>query len=598
VRMAKRREQPIDPQSDDFDWLLSIAPFHVPRYQRAFDWDTEEVRDFARDVLVLAQRRVDGGLSRHFFGALISIFHKSEHYYEVVDGQQRLATETICLNELYGRLTTLAHTAKAFSDVHIAKEAGTHARRVRKRLTDDNGPLLVLSRRDSQFFNDLLGDAAAEPKRTDDQSHRRLWSARAIVRSELFDTLLDGVDDLSYYLSCLVSIEQALLEDGYLVHLYTEDRGQAYRLFSVLNDRGRALSDGSLLRTHTLAGLEDFSQQQQGAETDWDMILKIGDSFVNSFLAAYYVSHVGSRAPTGGMFDKFCSRFLGDEINSTQAATKLRRTIGNLRHEADTFSLIRAGNWPFDDPRTNGWDRDRLKRLVVSLRHNLAHPLLLAVARETNETTFRGLVLILEPFVFRYINVTNASAARLAAVYYEHAAGVRNTGSLDKNTLRKTLQKLIKTHAPDDVFAPLLRDQLRYAQNSQRRQLIKHFLTTIDDYEDWFQKGAIGKRKVNTKASVYDLDQVNIEHIYPQNPKQPDAQLDEVKHALGNLTPLDDRDGVLAGNEPFTKKLPAYRKSRFAITKPLADLQKWDEVAVAARFTFYAERAKKIFVVE
>jgi hypothetical protein len=547
---------------------------------------------------MLAQRRVAGDRSRHFFGALISIFHKSEHYYEVVDGQQRLATETICLNELDGRLTTLAHTAKAFGDVHIAKEAHTHARRVRKRLTDDNGPLLVLSRRDYQFFNDLLGDAAAEPKRTDDQSHRRLWSARAIVRSELFDTLLDGVDDLSYYLSCLVSIEQALLEDGYLVHLYTEDRGQAYRLFSVLNDRGRPLSDGSLLRTHTLAVLEDFFQQQQGAETDWDMILKVGDIFVNGFLAAYYVSHVGSRAPTGEMFDKFCNRFLGDEISSTQVATKLRRTVGNLRHEADTFSLIRAGSWPFDDPRINRWDRDRLKRLVVSLRHNLAHPLLLAVARETNETTFRDLVLILEPFVFRYINVTNASSARLAAVYYEHAAGVRNTGNLDKNTLRKTLQKLIKTHAPDDVFAPLLRDQLRYARNSQRRQLIKHFLTTVDDYEDWFQQGAIGKRKVNTKASVYDLDQVNIEHIYPQNPKQPSAQLDEIKHALGNLTPLDDRDGVLAGNESFTKKLTTYRKSRFSITKPLADLQKWDEVAVAARFTFYAERAKKIFVVE
>lgn len=103
---------------------------------------------------------------------------------------------------------------------------------------------------------------------------------------------------------------------------------------------------------------------------------------------------------------------------------------------------------------------------------------------------------------------------------------------------------------------------------------------------------------MNTKTIVYDLDQVNIEHIYPQNPKEPDAKLDEVKHALGNLTPLDDRDGVLAGNDSFAKKRPTYRKSRFAITKPLADLQEWNETEVARRFAFYAERAKKIFTVE
>ncbi len=598
MRMAARREQPIDPRSDDFDWLLSIAPFRVPRYQRAFDWDTEEVRDFARDVLALAQRRVEGGRSRHFFGALISIFHTSEHYYEVVNGQQRLATEMICLNELYDRLATLASKAKVVGDVGLEKESRKHARRVQKRLEDDNGPLLVLSKRDGQFFSDLLADVAAGPKRTDDQSHRRLWTARAIVREELFDTLLDEVANLAGCLSRLVEIEHALLEDGYLVHLYTEERGQAYRLFTVLNDRGQPLSVGALLRTHTLAVLENYPQQQQAAETDWDTILKIGDRFVNSFLAAYYVSYVGSRAPTGEMFDKFRDRFLIDEVKSAQAATKLRRKIANLREEAEVFFRIYTGDWPFDGSRTRAWNRDRLKRLVVSLSHNLAHPLLLAIARQPDETAFRDLVLMIEPFVFRYINVTNSNAARLATVYYEHAVKVRNTGKLDKNKLRKKLKELTNNYAPNDVFVPLLRYQLHYTRNSQRRQLIKHFLTTVDDYEDWFQNGAVGKRKANAKVSVYDLDQVNIEHVYPQNPQQPNSKLTEVKHELGNLTPLDDRDGQLAGNEPFVKKRPIYAQSRFAITKPIADLQKWDEAAVAERFTFYAERAKKIFVVE
>lgn len=594
--MTTRRVQPIEPKSDDFDWLLSLAPFRIPRYQRAYDWDSEEVRDFARDVSGLVRARLDGARGRHFFGALISIFHKSDHFYEVVDGQQRLASQMLCLNELHSRLIGLADEAKASGDSPTEKTARKSAGYVKQKLEDENGPRLTLSKRDSQFFNDLLADIAVKPGVGSDQSHRRLWAARETIRSELFDMFTEGSSVVDR-LTALEAIHKALLEDGYLVHLYTEERGDAYRLFSVLNDRGRPLSDGALLRTHTLAVLENYPTQQEAAEADWDAILRIGDSFVNSFLSAYYVSHVGTRPPTGELFDKFRDRFLVTEVTSNQAALALRKKVSQLREETETFSRIRVGDWPFDDPKVGGWDRDRLKRLVSALRHDLANPLLLAVARETSETMFRDLVLMLEPFVFRYINVTGGNPARLAGVYYEHAKKVRSVRKLDKNTLRNTLRDMIKNYAPDDVFVPLLRDQLRYARNAARRKLIKHFLTTLNDYEEWFGKGATGKPTVKAKAAVYDLDQVNIEHIYPQNPKYQNAKLDEVKHALGNLTALDDRDGQIAGNESFSKKRPIYKKSLFQITRPLAKLTKWDAVAVSKRFTFYSERATKIFVV-
>lgn len=594
--MTKRREQPIEPQSDDFDWLFSIAPFRIPRYQRAYDWDTEEVRDYARDVAGLVRLRLDGGRGRHFFGALISIFHKSEHFYEVVDGQQRLATQMICLNELYDHLDVLAEQTKVSGDSATEKKARARSRYVRKKLEDENGPRLRLSKRDAQFFGDLLDGVAGKPGAGADQSHRRLWDARSTIRAELFEVLTQRAAPAER-MAVLEVIEKALLEDGYLVHLYTEQRGDAYRLFSVLNDRGRPLSDGALLRTHTLAVLEKFPTQQEAAEADWDAILKIGDSFVNRFLAAYYVSYVGSRPPTGELFDRFRDRFLVNAVKSSQAATALRKKVARLREETETFSRVLAGDWPFDDPKVGGWDRDRLKRLVVALRHDLSHPLLLAVARETNESSLRDLVQMLEPFVFRYINVTGGNPARLASVYYEQAKKVRTNRRLDKNGLRNILRGMIKNHAPDEVFVPLLREQLRYARNAARRKLIKHFLTTLEDYEEWFVKGATGKPKVKAKAAVYDLDQVNIEHIYPQRPKQPNVKLDELKDALGNLTALDDRDGQVASNESFSKKRAIYEKSLFQITQPLGKMNKWDAAAVSKRFTFYSERATKIFVV-
>lgn len=420
--MAARRPQPIEPESDDFDYLLSHEPFRVPRYQRAFDWDIDEVRDFAHDVLLLAGRRVAGQRSRHFFGAIISILHKSERYYEVVDGQQRLTTAILCLSELKSRWQDLAAAAKTARKTAIASTARQHAERLQDRLRDGEGGRMTLSERDKQFFNELLaGTTATKPKASDEQSHRRLWSARETVRAELFDPLLTTARRYADRQLGLEAIEGALLQDGYLVHLYTEQKREAYRLFLILNDRGRQLSDGSLLRTHTLDVLQGYPDQQRAAETDWNTILRVGDSFADRFLAAYHVSYVGSRAPTGGIFDEFCARFDIAEVGSGAAATTLQQTIRRLREETVTFSRIRAGDWPFDEPTKPGWDRDRLKRLVISLRHDLAHPLLLAVARESTESSFRDLVLLLEPFVFRYINVTNAGAARLAVVYYGHA---------------------------------------------------------------------------------------------------------------------------------------------------------------------------------
>jgi hypothetical protein len=456
---------------------------------------------------------------------------------------------------------------------------------------------LVLSKRDKDYFADILTDVATKPKRGADQSHRRLWDARTKLREELFEPLIGNAPQYLTKQKRLQVLQDALLKDGYVVHLHTTDNSDAYRLFSVLNDRGKPLSTGSLLRTHTLAVLEGYRPQQDAAEKDWDEMLRRGDRFVNRFLAAYYVSHIGARAPTGEMFDRFRDRFLTTPVSSVQGATRLRETIANLREEAETFSLIYDGSWPYEHAHKAGWERDRLARLVKSLGHRLADPLLLAVARETTETTFRDLVLMLEPFTFRYINIVNASAARLEGLYFSHAKKVRANGTLDKNGLRKALRGLLKRYAPDDVFVALLREVLRFTGRKEGGQLLKHFLTTLEDYEDWFANGASGKPKPRDKTKVFDLDHVNIEHIYPQHPGVPDPLLEPSKHSLGNLTALDEGEGKLAGNQEFSQKKAIYAKSQFKISRPLGELDGWDQATIASRVEFYCARAPKIFVV-
>ncbi len=588
-------DPPIKPAAQEFTQLLATHTFRVPRYQRAYDWGKDEVADFAHDIASVVKARLKGNTYRHFFGAIISIF-EPQNTFEIVDGQQRLTTHMLCLKELRDNWLALAEVSRQ-NQKSVRRAALKRAEELDAIMFHENSPRLLLSKRDKDYFADILTDVATKPKRGADQSHRRLWEARVKLREELFEPLIGSTPQYLTKKKRLQALQNALLEDGYVVHLHTTDNSDAYRLFSVLNDRGKPLSAGSLLRTHTLAVLEGYGPQQDAAEKDWDEMLRRGDRFVNRFLAAFYVSHTGTRAPTGEMFDRFRDRFLAKPVNTAGGATRLREKIANLREEAETFSLIYDGAWPYEKPNKSGWEQDRLKRLVKSLGHRLADPLLLAVAREATETAFRDLVAMLEPFTFRYINIVNASAARLEGLYFSHAKKVRSNGALDKNALRNDLRGLLKRYAPEDVFVTLLREVLRFSGRKESGQLLKHFLTTLEDYEDWFASGASGKPKPANKSNVFNLDDVNIEHIYPQNPNAANPLLEPLKHSLGNLTALDEGEGKLAGNQDFSHKKAIYEKSQFKISRPLADVGDWDPAAVAARVEFYCDRARKMFVV-
>jgi hypothetical protein len=593
------REHPIKPKSEDFEQLLlDDRPFVVPRYQRAYDWEEEEVRDWARDLYGLAERRLAGTSRRHFFGAIISVSDDVDKTYEVVDGQQRLTTEILSLSELQDQYYVLGVAAKVAGEKSIAAAANRAAKAVGKTLKTVGGdPRLTLTARDRQYFVDLLDGTAGKPKRGADVSHRKLWNAQVVLRDQLFASFLRGAKSLRERLSRLEAIRGALLEDGYLVHLFTTAADDAHQVFMILNDRGRPLSTGALLRTHTLAVLAPFPAQQSGAEKDWDAILASGDTTVDAFLIAYYVSYTGERELKGELYRSFRTRFLAEEVNSQRAATDLRRVIAQLSDEMEVFAQIRTGVWPYEDSRVSAWERDRLRRLTESLAHRLAHPLLLATARTADEKAFRDLVSLLEPFVFRYINIVGASASALEHQYYDFAEKTRADGALDRNGLRNALKKLLRERAREEQFIFQLREQLRFADNPARKKLIKYFLATLEDYEQWYTTSASGVPKVEDKTRVFDLDTVNIEHIYPQNPRVVDNALENLKNNLGNLTALDPGEGAKAGSEEFLVKRPVYARSNFRITRALATVANWDPDAVGGRFDFYAERAKRIFVV-
>ena len=99
--------------------LHARLPFIVPKYQRAYAWEQEEIEDFIEDLRHRWSDRDKNGLSKpHFFGGIVSIqltdaSNVIGRRFEVIDGQQRLATFALLLWSLEEQYTRLSEEASA-----------------------------------------------------------------------------------------------------------------------------------------------------------------------------------------------------------------------------------------------------------------------------------------------------------------------------------------------------------------------------------------------------------------------------------------------------------------------------------------------------
>lgn len=76
------------------------ATYEVPIYQRNYAWEEDEITALIQDVYdAHVKNRNVSFKNNYFIGTLVS-YHKGDHVYEVIDGQQRLTTINLVLSAL------------------------------------------------------------------------------------------------------------------------------------------------------------------------------------------------------------------------------------------------------------------------------------------------------------------------------------------------------------------------------------------------------------------------------------------------------------------------------------------------------------------
>ena len=194
----------------DVQQFLVGKTLRIPPYQRDYAWTTDQVEDLFDDV----QEAIDSRTG-NYLGTVV-LAQGTDLAYEIVDGQQRLATLTIMVQALLQQLAT--------SDLdRIACEAILLRHGISLKLDFGNN---------ASFVSDLFADKDPSPASA---GQRKLSRAFIFSRDRARALSDQGGDALiKRWLDAIKKLE--------IIQFAERDMGRAIRMFQTVNDRGLPLT--------------------------------------------------------------------------------------------------------------------------------------------------------------------------------------------------------------------------------------------------------------------------------------------------------------------------------------------------------------------
>ena len=236
-------------------------------FQRPYAWTTDEVDELLDDLL-FAMRRDDE--EPYFLGSIVLIKGDDAHS-QVVDGQQRLTTLTMLLCVM----------RELAEESEIRSALDERIRQQRDVLSGAKEVVRIsLRQQDRKFFYDHVQSTGGIKTLLDDDPPKTTDSQ---------DRIFENVKRLHASLSELSKEERRglaafIVQRCYLVLVQTSDMTSAYRIFSVMNDRGLDLSATDILKAEVIGDISDADSQRSYANKWEDIEQELGrESFGDLF---------------------------------------------------------------------------------------------------------------------------------------------------------------------------------------------------------------------------------------------------------------------------------------------------------------------------
>lgn len=541
---------------------LKTHRFKVPEYQRSYAWEKENVEALLNDI----HEAIKAKEKEYFLGSIV-VTGPQDHRFEVVDGQQRLATISLLISAIKDKF----HEQK---DDEAALQLKSEYLVTTDRRSKEKEPKLILNEIDNELFQELIdGPEPVDPRSFQRQSQQRLLDASSTIRAFLEKTCSkasDSEEELHTWLDYLDSNLKIII-------VKAPDDSNAFIIFETLNDRGLELAISDLLKNYLFHRSGDRLEETKNR---WMTVVATLESASEDPIIVTFLRHY-SMSKWGLIREKELFGLIKKKITSKRLAIQFST---DLQNSARVYTALLSSDHEF----WNGYSQKTRESISAlnTLGMSQVRPLLLAIIEKFDDKSAATAINKLVSVAVRFQIGGTVGSGPLERIYSETAKGV-------SDGVLKTPEEIINafTTLPSDAIF-----KQNFASSSvSKPALARYYLRCL---EDGIVKGAT-KELTPSK----DTERVNLEHILPLTPSaewQKYWTAEDIKfhqRRLGNLALMSSRANSSAGNDSFAIKKEEYKKSKFELTKQISDAAEWTKAEIDKRQARMADIAVTIWPV-
>ena len=539
--------------------------FEIPKYQRGYSWEVSNIRDLFEDI----KESIDSN-SNHYIGTIVlSKSEDDDEKFYIVDGQQRVTTISLIINELIKKLPI--KDASYYERFYLKEEE-------RYRLSPLN--------RDQYFFTQIFEGETLDPE---NKSQRFLKEAVAEIKFK--------VDEIDEKLKFLKSVEK--LE---IMEFVENSEGDAIRIFQTVNDRGKPLSNMEKAKSLLIY----FSNRYLNKKLDNE----INDCFSDIFEIYDDIKHLGEELGINLIKNKefnedslmryhFVS-YRNESYDPTASFVLkfLKAKLTNLRNRSDNENYDELYDFISDYISSLKVFFENCKRVI---------------GRAKVEEKFYKLFVILNLSATLYPLIIKLQALDLLE---KPLQGIGRTSFNFFDLVELIEVRVYKTRATDpkaDIARLIYKmDKTSVIKIEEELIWFNNRWMSTEEFQSNLSKGVYGNRALNhifisyceiVTGKLYTLDELkkivsntpNVEHIIAQTPNFDPVSLGfndkedfiDFEHHLGNLTILEKSLNSIILNRNAIDKVEGYGRSLFQMTKKLGSKidsdKKFDKSSIQIR---------------
>ncbi len=518
----------IESSDKKIDELLKGNTFFVPRFQRAYSWEAEQIGQFWSDI-------IDNISESYFIGSIV-VYKRGRSSLALVDGQQRLTTITILL-------CAIREAYKSVGEIALANGLQAYI----EQKTRDNKTVYVLETETSFPYlqEEVLKNSPADAPYDVGAEEEAIHRAYSIFKDKIADTVTVSLankertksENIAEATKFLSSLRDAVFDLNVIV-VTLDNEDDAYLIFETLNTRGKDLALSDLIRNHFTKFLKPTSGVDQ-ATLKWAKVLDtISSSPLTLDPDTFIVHSWQSRYDFVTKAKVF--PLVKASITAKNASDHLNRFMSDSEHWRSIFD---------HEFKWSPTEKEVMRSLRALRVFKVVQPApgILSLIRAYRDDTIRyrilrDAMLMVENFHFSFNAVTSSrSSGGISGMYSSFGRQIFGANDTTKaiGAISELKSKLRARESDPDEFDVGFNQIVFTREYSSQKSLVQYILRKIAAHEE--------------QPFIGETDDLTIEHLLSQSARKNGSTVSDIGK-IGNLILVDTKTNEALATKGFEDK--------------------------------------------